>query len=535
MAIETLRSLANAAGIEDMPVLKRKSMGGSIGYDAAARGRRGAGWTPTRSGINTLYSSAGETVVSRARDAVRNSGWAASALESWVANVVGQRGMRMISLHPDEMIRESITKTWLKWCKQCDSEFQIDVPGSGVLDFGGFQQLVAREVWEAGEVFIRVHMRPKSERLTVPIQLQLLESEQLPVWRMASGSNIPPGNTVRSGIEYDPLGRRVAYHFYKVHPGETMFFSSDGLSTERIPAKFIVPVHEMLRAGQMRGVPRLTPILAKLNEIEKLTDAELVRKATCSMITGIITKTGQESPFAADAVAQPSNLDTAITNIQPGTMIELLPGEDAQLVVPPDDGGFPEALISFLKAFAAGAGIPYHQVTGDLRETSFSSIRAGVIEFRLRAQAYQCSVFEQRMLEPIFQLFLRFAVLSGALDLPDYAKDPGQYEEVRWQPAGWPWVDPLKDIEATQLEIQCGLNTRTAAAAERGLDAAQIDEERSREMKREKTLGLTYATEPPTVPNQSKSADQAGAASEEDGAAAPPPMPKKKPNGVIVQ
>lgn len=520
-----------------MPVLKQRAMGGTIGYDAAARGRRGGGWSPTRLGINSLNSQSQDTLVSRSRDAVRNSGWAASALESWVANVIGPKGMRMTSQHPDEKVRKEITKKWLHWSKQCDSEYQVDVPGSGLVDFGSLQQLVAREVWEAGECFIRIHVRPKTERLAVPIQLQLLESEQLPMMRMTTTGNIPSGNTIRSGIEYNADGRRVAYHFYRQHPGETMFFNSEGLTTERVQAKFIVPVYEMLRGGQMRGLPRLAPVLAKLNEIEKLTDAELVRKATCSMISGIIKKPSSGSPFAADGQMQPSNLDTAVTNIQPGTWLELLPGEDASFAIPPQDGSFPEALISFLKGFCAGAGVPYHQVTGDLRETSYSSIRAGLVEFRLRAEAYQRSVMEQRMLQPIFEAFLKFGMISGAFTFPDYDKDSSDYEAVHWQPAGWPWVDPLKDIQATQLEIQCGLNTRTAAAAERGMDAAQIDEERAREIKREKEMGLNYATEPDVVPaNQAR-----GAATGAQEPGEEPNMPSKtapnrgKPNGVIVQ
>lgn len=528
MAIETLLDLARRAGITDMPVLKQQAMGGSGAYDAASRGRRGAGWNATRLGPNTIHTQANDTLVSRSRDAVRNSGWASAATNSWVSNVIGPRGMRMIPKHESEAVRKEIARVWKRWCEQCDSEYQVDVPGSGLLDFGGIQQLVGREVYEAGEVFVRIHVRPKSERLMVPIQLQLLETEQLPIWRMTSTSNIPQGNTVRSGIEFDQMGRRVAYHFYKCHPGETMFFNSEGLTTERISAKFIIPVYQLLRAGQMRGEPKLTPVLAKLNEIEKLTDAELVRKATCSMITGIITKTGPDSPFMADGLTQPTDVNTAITNLQPGTLMELFPGEDINMIAPPDDGNFSIALVSFLKAFAAGAGIPYHQVTGDLSETSYSSIRAGLIEFRLSAETYQRSVLEQRLLQPVFETFLKYASLSGALSLPGFENDPSPYQQVDWQAAGWPWVDPLKDTQSTQLEIQMGLQTRAGAAAELGRDAEQIDIQRAREIEREDALGLKYATEPQTAtPYAPKGAEQS--TPEADSGSATPKTGQNKP------
>lgn len=521
MAIETLLDLARRAGVTDMPVLKQQAMGGSGAYDAASRGRRGAGWNATRLGPNTLHTQASDTIVSRSRDAVRNSGWGASAIDSWVSNVIGPHGMRMIPKHDNEKARADISRVWKRWCEQCDSEYQVDVPGSGLMDFGSIQQLAAREVYEAGEVFVRIHVRAKSERLMVPIQLQLLETEQLPSYRFTSTGQIPAGNTIRMGIEYNDMDRRVAYHFYKCHPGETMFFNSGGLETERIPAKFIIPVYQLLRAGEMRGIPKLTPVLAKLNEIEKLTDAELVRKATCSMITGIITKTGPDSPFIADAAVQPTDVNTAITNLQPGTLMELLPGENINMLAPPDDGNFSITLVSFLKAFCAGSGVPYHQVTGDLSETSYSSIRAGLVEFRLRAEAYQRSVFEQRLLQPVFETFLKYGALNGAFVLPGFEVDPSPYQQAHWQPAGWAWVDPLKDIQATQLEIQMGLNTREAAAAELGRDAEQIDKVRAREIAREKELGLKYATEPQTATPYAPKGAEKETPESESGSATP--------------
>jgi hypothetical protein len=51
----------------------------------------------------------------------------------------------------------------------------------------------------------------------VPLQLQMLSSEHLP---LAKCETLPNGNEIIFGIELDRIGRRVAYHFHRTHPGD---------------------------------------------------------------------------------------------------------------------------------------------------------------------------------------------------------------------------------------------------------------------------------------------------------------------------
>lgn len=84
------------------------------------------------------------------------------------------------------------------------------------------------------------------------------------------------------------------------------------------------------------------------------------------------------------------------------------------------------------------------------------------------------------------------AVLSGALDLPDYEQRRADYLDCSWLPPRWDWVDPLKDIRAEINAIEAGLKSRTQAIAERGFDAAMVDAEIARDYRREDSLGLRY-------------------------------------------
>lgn len=70
---------------------------------------------------------------------------------------------------------------------------------------------------EGGDVFAIRRWRRKSDGLTLPLQIQLMEADHLDANRF---THDPRGRTSQ-GIEYDAIGRRVAYHLFPDHPGDT--------------------------------------------------------------------------------------------------------------------------------------------------------------------------------------------------------------------------------------------------------------------------------------------------------------------------
>jgi hypothetical protein len=68
----------------------------------------------------------------------------------------------------------------------------------------------------------------------------------------------------------------------------------------------------------------------------------------------------------------------ALIGLQPGTMQLLLPGEDIKFSDPADVGGSYEAFqYRTLLACCAAMGVPYTNVSGDLRQANYSSLREG--------------------------------------------------------------------------------------------------------------------------------------------------------------
>jgi lambda family phage portal protein len=445
-------------------------------YEAAASTRRTTGWSPVTSDINTLVFRNADTLRSRSRDMVRRNPWATNALDAFVGNCIGT-GIKPQSLHPEPDTKEQIQSLWLRWTDEADA--------TGLTDLYGLQALACRSVMEAGECFIRLRPRLPKDGLSVPLQLQLLEAEHLPTNETRKLEN---GNYVRAGIEFNGIGKRVAYHLYREHPGDAL---NPVFSTElvRVSAESVLHLFRPVRPGQLRGQPWLTQVLIKLYELDQYDDAELVRKKTAAMFAGFVTKNAPEDSLLGEQ--NPDANGAALAGMEPGTLQVLLPGEDVTFSAPADVGATYETFMRVqLRSIAAGMGITYEQLTGDLTGVNYSSIRAGLLEFRRRCEQIQHQVLVFQMCRPIWRAWINAAVLAGALPAGD-----GNYA-VKWIPPGFAWVDPLKDIKAQIMAVRAGFKSRAEVVSEQGYDAEEIDREIAADNARADTLGLEYDSDP---------------------------------------
>ena len=320
-------------------------------YDGAGHGKRLANWYPNNSSINSLLTSNLQTLRNRSHDIVRKNPYAFNAIESIVSNCIGT-GIKPQSRAKDAEFRKRIQELWLRWTDESDA--------AGICDFYGLQSLVLRSVIECGECFVRIKIDKRNA--TVPLKLQVLEAEHLDT---SKDYPLPNGNVIKSGIEFDRNGKRVAYYLYKEHPGDS--YVGRFLDSIRISAQEILHIYKPLRPGQIRGEPWLSNVLLKLHELDQYEDAELVRKKTAAMFAGFVTRVDPDSEmFQKDS-------NSELYGLEPGTMQFLDPGEDIKFSNPADVGNTYEAFIKQqLRAISVGLGITYEQLTGDLSGVNYS-------------------------------------------------------------------------------------------------------------------------------------------------------------------
>jgi lambda family phage portal protein len=387
--------------------------------------------------------------------------------------------------------REAVQALWRDWCEDADA--------AGLTDFYGLQALACRAMLEGGECLVRLRYRRPEDRLSVGLQLQLLEPEHLP---STLHRELPNGNVIRAGIEFNAIGQRVAYHLTKSHPGDGMLApmsSHGGLDTARVPAGEVLHLFRPLRPGQIRGEPWLARALVKLHELDQYDDAELVRKKTAAMFAGFITRSAPEDPLLGEGEADAQGVSMA--SLEPGTMQFLEPGEDVTFSQPADVGSsYAEFMRQQFRAVAAAMGITYEMLTGDLTQVNYSSIRAGLLEFRRRCEAIQHGVIVHQLCRPLWRAWMTQAVLEGALTLPGYARGGVArrrvYLAVKWIAQGWQWVDPKKEFDAMIAAIRGGLLSRSEAISSFGYDAEDIDREIAADNARADALGLVFDSDP---------------------------------------
>lgn len=475
--------------------IPRSMMAGD--YEGAATGRRMNTWGLSSSGPNSSLYSSTNSLRSRSRELRRNNPLIDGGSDTLVANIIGSGINPRWQIKDNPALKEELQELWSDWTQESDFD--------DLLDFYGQQSLGASALIDAGEFLCRFIPSRPGEYDTVPLKLQLLEADHLDA---NYNSVAPNGNEIRMGIEIDKQGRNLAYWLFTEHPGEYFGLHSGGQQRERIPKEDIAHVFKPLRIGQKRGRPWLASIIVKLHELDQYEDAELVRKKTAAMFGGFITETMGEDPNPGGFFGRNNGTDANqndIIAIEPGTFPTLPPGKDVKFSQPVDVGvTYGVWLKQQLREIAVGMGITYEQLTGDLSGVNYSSIRAGLLEFRRRIMQLQHQIIIFQLCRPVARRFMDAAVLSGAVKIPDYVYNRRKYLRIKWRPDGWPWVDPIKDQDAQKASVRNGFKSRARVIAENGDDIETIDREIAEDNARADELGLVYDSDPRKVQESGK-------------------------------
>lgn len=468
-------------------------------FEAGRMGRRLRAIPSTPHAINSQIKIWGKNVIARSRWLSINNPYAASAKDEFVSALVGN-GIKPSSLVADKKLKKIIQRAWLEWTDEADAD--------GLTDFYGIQAIVAAEMFEAGECFIRLRKRYFEDGLTVPLQLQVLPSEMLD---FAHNEALPGGARIECGIEFNAIGQRVAYHFFRNHPGEDgtlKILSFDGERT-RVPASQVLHMFRPIRAGQVRGVPHTLAGIATLAMIDLYDDAELERKRIAALFGAFVTRgltpEGEVQPFAgAVETLNEDNLNLSEFTLEPGAVVDLGFGQDIKFAEPADVGTSyePFEYRNLLRA-AAGFGVTYSGMTGDYKQANYSSIRAGEVKHRRKVEQQQHQVMAFQMCRPIWALWFKLGVEVGAFETEDgdlaimpseYLAKPKTFTLVKWIPPKWDWVDPLKDRQAEKLAVDSGFKSRGDVIEAEGYDPEEVDERIKQDQDRAADLGIKFVT-----------------------------------------
>lgn len=483
----------------DAPVQAKRARGpavrfGSRMYAAAKASRLTSDWHGDDTSADAELVSSLRKLRGRSRQLCRDSSYAKRAKRLVVNNVVGPTGIGMqaqIKTNDGKLIKrvnDEIEEVWTQWCLAESCHI------GGRLHFVSFERALMAEIFEAGEVFVRLHY-VTAGRSRIPLTLELIEAERLADDFAQPGPTVA-GNHIRMGVEVDRYYRPQAYWIRDRHPGEVRWPIGSSAKYERVPASDVIHLALIERWPQTRGEPWLHAAARRLNDMDGYAEAEIVKARKQANESGWIETSedvGSYGELQEDGSAEEES--------EPGVYKRLNPGEEVKQPSPTaPNSAFADFMRAMLREVSAGAGPSYEAISRDYSQSNYSSSRMGILddrdEYRF-IQWFMIRDFRQR-LHPIW---LQQAMLSRTLmtiSLEQYAANPLKFEGVRYKPRGWTWVDPTTEVGAYKEAVECGFTTVTDVVAQtaNGQDIEDVLTVRDQELEMMREKGLVFTTSP---------------------------------------
>lgn len=500
------------------PVRARARMGARMSFEALSGGYTGASrtkrslakWNPRVGSADADTLGDLPALRTRSRDLVRNAPLAGGAINTVALNVVGT-GL-MPRARPDRQVLGWDEPRAAEWKRTVDREWALwagskDCDATRTQNFYGLQDLAFRSVLENGDAFAALPLLDRSGavyRTTV----QLIEAD-----RVSNKDGAPDAVNLAGGVALDDNGAPVAYHIQRGHPGDIMrgggaraqwdVVNAFGQSSGR---RNVLHLYHRLRIGQTRGVPFLAPVIEAFKNLDRFSEAELFA-AVANAMFALTTKSDGgaglnpagsavdgETP-AAGAGDAPKG-DAWDGSLTAGLVVDL----DAEKQIASFQSGRPNPehdpfVDSILRQVGVRLGIPFEVLILHFT-SSYTAARGSLLQawkfFRVRRDW-----LADDFCQPVRDAWLAEAVATGRIDAPGFFADPAlraAYSAATWHGDGPGSIDPLKEALAAQKRMESNIRTLEQEIAEdSGGDVDAVLEQRGREVKRERELGIAAA------------------------------------------
>lgn len=438
----------------------------------------------------------------QARHLEQNLDIASGALDVLVNNTIGsgiapEPQVMGTDGEPAEAFNRDLLKLWDDWIHSPEVTRQHD--------YYALQRLAARSAFRDGEVFGQriVGRVPLLDHNTVvPYSLEMLEADFVP------GDLNDAAQNIVQGVRLNAWGQPVEYRVYKTHPGEDGSLLS-ALQTKAVPAARMLHVKQVKRLHQVRGISVFASVINRLDDIKEIDESERVAARVAAAMSAYIKKgtpdiySPEDHPLDASGQRQLRSMEMV-----PGMIFDdLAPGEEIGSIASNRPNN---ALIPFrdaqLRCAAGGLGASFSSLSKNYNGT-YSAQRQELVEQYGHYRALSAQFIKQYC-QPVWDSFIEAAISSGAISAQGIDMTT-VYDASHTVPA-MPWIDPLKEAQANEIDEDRGYKSRSRIIRERGLNPDQVNQEIRRDQREAQRLGLQLA---------GKSGGSA------DPAPPPPPMP----------
>ena len=404
-------------------------------------------------------------LIARSKSAHRNNSLMASAHKKHVQNLGSVKVKWKKKVNSRVKKANVIQKLW----DEIADNPSIDNYG----DFHSVQTLWNTSMFISGEAISRMVIR-KRKGITIPLALQHIDNIYLDPRYNGDYDNIP---NLKNGIQFKD-GAPYRYFFSK--EPESKLILPTSVSSEKIPvdAKEIIHLFIQDMPGQWRGIPIASPIIMPLYALDDLNEATVRKQQAAQAVAWVVENSKPSSLLAigrnhvvsadgssthpVDAIEEKRK----VTFSTAGETQYLESGETIQFFQGEGIGNNYDSLVLYeTRKIIQSLGLTYQQVTGDINQLSFSSLKFIINEIKARTDFLYNTYIISQGLKPFLNKFLELCQIHGynVNNVYPCFQYPKSYS-----------IDVLKDVQADLLEISNQLVPKADKLQERGYEYEDI-------------------------------------------------------------
>jgi len=254
------------------------------------------------------------------------------------------------------------------------------------------------------------------------------------------------------------------------------------------------------RFTDVRGTSNFKQTFELFDQINGYFEGTVIASRAATLFSLLIKKNNAGHAFQGlGSTTNSQGTSQKVMNIEPGSVKYLGTDEDVVQVNPAHPNqSFPEAIAAFVRPVGLKFGLPLEELLLDYSRANYTVSRAIKMKIQRVADIYQQD-FAARFVSRVYQWALSKAINAGEIEV---AAPEGDYWKHEWIPQPLPLVDPNKEIQASQMAVDFGVETRTNVARQMGYRFTDLCEqnERDRELMDEHGLSTKPAADPNTPP-----------------------------------
>lgn len=465
------------------------------------------GWYPALREISDDVRAAWRIGTARTVDSIQNSGWLAGAVDKSMAAVCGT-GLRL-NAKPDMSAFGWDDDQTSEWARKVERRFESWANSPRACDAGArytLGQLGAQAYrhWLAtGEIVATLpYFAHAGSEFETKIKL-------VPAWRLSEFSDIQ--RNIYHGVRLNAVGAPVGYLFRVRTPfwetGELELVANDVYGR---------PVVMHIFDGepeQYRGITNFMPVLKVTRQFDQLSDATL----TAAIVQAIFAATFKSSSSPEDALdalrtdgeQQGKEFENLLmqkagwyekTDINLGVngkIAHLFPGDELAFLRSEHPNTTYESFGKFLlRECTTVCALTAEDFSGDYSGATYSSIRmSGALNWP--RVMYRRKHVAGRFSQIGYEAWLEEDIEKGGTELPGgveaFLKFKDSICRSDWRGPPKPQADDLKTAKAHETWKAMGVLSDESICSDNGDDVDDVYEQRAREMKRRKQLGLPEA------------------------------------------